>query len=95
MVATGESSDQEWLARVESAAQANPRDPTLQYLAGMACLHRGLWGRAQLLLTQATRSLTDERLQRSAWRALAQLAQQRGDQPAASAAWKQAAQGRG
>lgn len=95
MVATGESSDQEWLARVESAAQANPRDPTLQYLAGMACLHRGLWGRAQLLLTQATRSLTDERLQRSAWRALAQLAEQRGDQPAASAAWKQAAQERG
>lgn len=94
MVATGEPSDQEWLARVEAAAQANPRDATLQYLAGMACMHRGLWGRAQLLLTQAARSLTDERLRRSAWRALAELAEQRGDQLAASAAWKQAAQGR-
>ncbi|HOB67915.1 heme biosynthesis HemY N-terminal domain-containing protein [Ottowia sp.] len=95
MVATGEPSDQEWLARVEAAAQANPRDATLQYLAGMACLHRGLWGRAQLLLAQAARALTDDSLRRSAWRALARLAEQRGDEAQAAAAWKQAAQGRG
>ena len=94
MATIGEASDQAWLGRLEAAAQANPRDATLQYLAGMACLHRGLWGRAQMLLTQAARSLTDERLRRSAWRALAELAEQRGDQLAASAAWKQAAQGR-
>ena len=67
-------SSPEWLARIESAAQANPRDPTLQYLAGMACLHRGLWGRAQMLLAQAARSLQDDGLRRHAWRALAQLA---------------------
>ena len=91
MVATGEPSDQDWLARIEAASQANPRDAMLQYLAGMACLHRGLWGRAQLLLTQATRTLTDDTLRRHAWRALAELAERRGDEAAAVQAWKQAA----
>ena len=91
MVATGEPSDQQWLARIEAAAQANPREPTLQYLAGMTCLHRGLWGRAQLQLGQAARQLQDEPLRRHAWRALAELAEQRGDAPAAADAWKRAA----
>ena len=91
MATTGEPSDQEWLARVEAASQASPREPSLQYLAGMACLHRGLWGRAQMLLSQAARSLADEGLRRSAWRALAELAEQRGDAAAAAEAWKKAA----
>ncbi len=85
-----DTSDQAWLGRLEAAAQANPRDATLQYLAGMACLHRGLWGRAQMLLSQAARSLADEGLRRSAWRALAELAEQRGDAAAAAEAWKKA-----
>jgi HemY protein len=85
------SDEHEWLARVEAAQLANPRNATLQYLAGMACLQRSLWGRAQLLLTQATRSLTDDTLRRHAWRALAQLAEQRDDAAAAAQAWKQAA----
>ena len=93
MAEPGEPTDQDWLGRVEAAAQANPRDATLQYLAGMACLHRGLWGRAQLLLAQATRSLRDDDLRRQAWRALAELAEQRGDQAAAAEAWKRAAMG--
>ena len=93
MATTGEPSDQEWLARVEAASQASPREPSLQYLAGMACLHRGLWGRAQMLLTQAARNLEDEGLRRQAWRALAELAEQRGDAGAAADAWKRAALG--
>lgn len=88
-----DTSDQAWLGRLEAAAQANPRDATLQYLAGMACLHRGLWGRAQMLLAQAARSLEDEGLRRAAWRALAELAEQRGDAGAAADAWKRAARG--
>ena len=88
-----DTSDQAWLGRLEAAAQANPRDATLQYLAGMACLHRGLWGRAQMLLAQAARSLEDEGLRRAAWRALAELAEQRGDAGAAADAWKRAALG--
>ncbi|MDO5626271.1 MAG: heme biosynthesis HemY N-terminal domain-containing protein [Pseudomonadota bacterium] len=87
----GDVADAQWLARVEAARQAHPRDATLQYLAGMACLHRGLWGKAAQHLTQAARTLDDEALRRSAWRALAQLAEQRGDDAAAQQAWRQAA----
>ena len=89
---TGNADDQQWLARVEAAQQAQPRDPVLQYLAGMACLHRSLWGRAQLLLTQAVRGLEDPGLRARAWRALAQLAEQRGDEAATAEAWRAAAQ---
>jgi HemY protein len=87
------ASDRDWLVRIEAAQQRNPRDASLQYLAGMACLKRQLWGKAQQLLTQATHGLQDAGLLRSAWCALAQLAEQRGDAAAAAQAWKQAAQG--
>ncbi len=83
--------DAPWLARIESAHQTNPRDARLQYLAGMACLKRQLWGKAQQLLTQSAQQLTDPQLRASAWRRLAELAEQRGDESAAANAWKQAA----
>lgn len=86
-----DSVDGAWLARIEAAQKANPRDATLQYLAGMACMKRQLWGKAQQLLTQAALGLQDPGLHRSAWRALAQLAEQREDAPAAAQAWKKAA----
>lgn len=87
-----DSIDGAWLARFESAQRANPRDTTLQYLAGMACMKRQLWGKAQQLLTQAALGLQDIRLHRNAWRALAELAEERGDAEAAGLAWKRAAQ---
>ena len=87
-----EGLDAQWLARIESAQQADPRNARLQYLSAMACLQRELWGKAQQLLTQATQQLTDAPLRASAWRHLAQLAEQRGDAEAAAQAWKQAAQ---
>jgi HemY protein len=86
-----DSLDATWLARIEAAQKANPRDATLQYLAGMACMKRQLWGKAQQLLTQAALLLHDSRLHRNAWRALAELAEQREDAPAAALAWKRAA----
>lgn len=86
-----DSIDAAWLARIEAAQKANPRAPTLQYLAGMACMKRQLWGKAQQLLTQAALGLQDARLHRNAWRALAELAEQRDDAPAAALAWKRAA----
>ena len=86
-----DSLDAAWLARIESAQRANPRDATLQYLAGMACMKRQLWGKAQQLLGQAAHGLQDRTLHRSAWRAVAQLAEQRGDMEAAAQAWKRAA----
>lgn len=86
-----ESLDASWLARIESAQQANPRNARLQYLAGMACVRRQLWGKAQQLLAQATLQLQEPGLRANAWRQLAQLAEERDDAPAAAHAWKQAA----
>ena len=86
-----EGLDAPWLARIEAAAQANPRDTRLQYLAGIACLRRQLWGKAEQLLTQSTRQLRDPSLRRSAWQHLAELAEHRGDNVAAAQAWKSAA----
>jgi HemY protein len=80
-----------WLARIEAAQQARPNEAHLQYLAGMVYLRHQLWGKAQTLLTQAARSLPDAALQRRAWAALAELAEQRQDTAAALQAWKQAA----
>ena len=83
--------DARWLGQLEAAQQARPADPGLQYLTGQALLQRQLWGKATQLLQQASRSLPDPVLQRSAWCALARLAEQRGDADAAQQAWKQAA----
>ena len=86
-----DSLDGAWLARIEAAQKANPRDSALQYLAGMACMRRQLWGKAQQLMSQAVTGLHDPRLQRNAWRALALLAEERGDGEMAAQAWKRAA----
>jgi HemY protein len=86
-----DSLDGAWLARIEAAQRANPRDATLQYLAGMACMKRQLWGKAQQLMSQAAMGLRDIKLHRNAWRALAQLAEERGDEETAAQAWKRAA----
>ncbi|WP_026434323.1 heme biosynthesis protein HemY [Paracidovorax oryzae] len=83
--------DAAWLARIETAQQANPRDARLQYLSGMACLRRQLWGKAQQLFTQAAQQLGEGPLRCRAWRHLAELAEQRGDTQAAATAWKHAA----
>lgn len=83
--------ERDWLARIESAQLAQPQDAALMYLAGMTCMKRQLWGKAQALLSQAAKHLDDTGLRRQAWSALAQLAEQRDDASAAAAAWKRAA----
>ncbi len=83
--------DADWLARIEQAQQRQPADVGLQYLAGQAYLQRQLWGKAASLLGQAGERLTDPELARPCWRSLARLAEQRGDDAAARAAWKRAA----
>ncbi len=90
--ATLASMDDNWLAKIENAQRANPRDSRLQYLAGMACKTRSLWGKAQQQLSQAAPQLKDANLQRQAWIALAELAEQRGETDAAVQAWKKSAQ---
>ena len=80
-----------WLSRMESAQQSHPRAAHLQYLAGKLYLRQHLWGKAQNLLAQAVKNLQAPSLQRKAWMALAELAEQRQDPEQAAAAWKQAA----
>lgn len=84
--------DPQWLARIESAQQQNPRDPMLKYLAGIACLRLQLWGKAQKLLEQAAVQLPHDALRCRAWRALAVVAEQRGDVEATALAWRKAAE---
>ncbi len=80
-----------WMTRIEKAQVANPGDAALQYLAGIACMRLQLWGKAQQLLQQSLPRLEDAGLARSAWVALAELAEQRGDVVAVTQAWKNAA----
>ena len=87
-----DSVDVDWLSRIELAQRSNPRDPNLQYLAGMACMKRQLWGKAHQLLAQAGLGLQDPGLHRRAWLALAELAEARDDHAQALIAWKHAAQ---
>jgi len=89
----GPSSDaRAWLARLESAQQGRPQDPWLQYVAGTACWHQQLWGKAQSLLGASVRQLGDAPLLRRAWSRLAQMAEQRQDSAAALQAYQQLAQ---
>lgn len=83
--------DAAWLTRIETAQMSNPRDASLQYLAGITCMHLELWGKAQQLLKQSLSMLKDVELKRNAWRALAELAEQRDDAKAALEAYKNAA----
>ena len=84
--------DNNWLQRIEAAHLRMPHYADLQYLMGMVCLQRQLWGKAQQLLTQSTKGLQDDpTLLRNAWRALALIAESRQDSEQATAAWKQAA----
>ena len=82
--------DSGWLSRIESAQIANPRDAVLLYLAGVVCMRLNLWGKAQQLLKQSLSLLQDNGLKRDAWRALAQMAEQRQDTQAATEAYRQA-----
>ena len=86
-----DDADTAWLARIEAAQQRLPHDANLQYLAGMACVRRQLWGKAQLLLSSAATGLSDERMRRHTWATLSTLAEARGDFDASQAALAQAA----
>jgi len=83
--------EKDWLMSIETSQKANPRSALLQFLAGRLCQKRQLWGKAQVLLSQAAPSLQDPLVRRQAWRALAELAEQREDLPAALQALKKAA----
>lgn len=85
--------DHHWLGLIEAQQRLHPRDPCLHYLAGVACMRLSLWGKAEQSFAEARQGLTEPTLRARAWFHLAELAEQRGDKEAASAAWKRAAQG--
>lgn len=90
--ATANAIDTVWLSRIEHAQLLHPGDACLQYLAGVACLHLQLWGKAQQLIRLSLPRLNDAGLLTRAWQVLAELAQRQGDDAQAAAAWKNAAQ---
>ncbi|MEI7515112.1 MAG: heme biosynthesis HemY N-terminal domain-containing protein [Betaproteobacteria bacterium] len=69
--------DAKWLARIESAQMADPRDALLQYLAGVMCARLSLWGKAQHLLRQCIAVCADLELKQDAQRALDAVSRQR------------------
>lgn len=81
-----------WLARIEHAQRRHPAEPVLQYLAGVACLHLQLWGKARALLHQALPRLgRHPSLVTKSWQALADLAEREGNPAEAALAWRKAA----
>lgn len=91
--AAGHTTDHSWLARIETMQRQHPADPLLQYLAAEIFFQQRLWGKSANLFQQASRGLQDGGLRSATWCRLAQLAEERGDTPAALAAWREAAQG--
>lgn len=71
----------EWLPRLEAASLALPNDPAVAVATGTAMIERQLWGKARRPLEQAAAagSLAAP-ARRRAWRSLAQLARQEGDE---------------
>lgn len=90
----GGSPDASWLTRIESAQLRSPGDALLQYLAGVACMHLQLWGKAQQLLKQSLPMLHNSALEQDAWLMLAVLAEQRDDASAATDAYRNAMKAR-
>ena len=75
----------DWLPRLEAAQRAYPADGAVQAAVGAALAARSLWGKARRPLEQAARDSTVQaRTRRLAWRALAALAREEGDEARAT-----------
>ena len=71
----------DWLPRMESAAQAFSHESAVVAAVGMVYAERQLWGKARRLLEQAAAAPgLPARARRAAWRQLATLARQEGDE---------------
>lgn len=83
----------DWLARVEAAQRAWPTEPAVQAAAGAVLAECRLWGKARRPLELAARDpLLQARARRQAWRALARLADEEGDDARALDCLRQAAE---
>ncbi len=82
----------DWLARVESAQRAHPTEPAVQAAVGAVLAENQLWGKARRPLEMAARDTQlQPRARRQAWRALARMATEEGDEARALDCLRQAA----
>jgi HemY protein len=82
----------DWLPRVEAAQQQHPTEPAVQAAAGAVLFERQLWGKARRPLELAAKDATlDARARRRAWRTLAMLAREEGDEERAASCDRAAA----
>lgn len=82
----------DWLARLEAAALAHPREAAVAYAVGCALAERELWGKARLLLEQAASAPgLHKASRRRAWLLLAKLADQQSDVERAASCYREAA----
>jgi HemY protein len=71
----------DWLPRLELAAQSYDHEPAVVAAVGLALAERRLWGKARTLLEQAAASAAlAPGLRRRAWRVLAEMARGEGDE---------------
>lgn len=71
----------DWLPRLELAAQSYGHEPAVVAAVGLALAERRLWGKARTLLEQAAASAAlAPGLRRRAWRVLAEMARGEGDE---------------
>jgi HemY protein len=82
----------DWLSRVEAAQRHYPADAAVQAAVGAVYAERQLWGKARRPLELAAQDAQlQPRARRQAWRALARLALEEGDEPRAHACHQAAA----
>jgi len=83
----------EWLPRVEAAQRAYPVEGPVQAAAGAVLMACQLWGVARRPLELAAHDATlDTPARRNAWRLLARLAREEGDEPRAASCDRAAAE---
>lgn len=93
LVAASPGMPQDWLPRLESAAQTYGQEPAILAAVGHAYAQRQLWGKARVLLEQAAAAASlPGRARRGAWRELAAMAREEGDEARAARYERAAAQ---
>ena len=74
----------DWLVRIEAAQRNHPTEPAVQAAVGAVLVDHQLWGKARRPLELAAQdNRLAPRARRQAWRSLARLATEEGDQPRA------------
>ncbi len=82
----------DWLARLEAAAQAYPREGAVALAVGSALAERQLWGKARALVEQAAADAAlPVAVRRKAWLQLALLATRQGETERAATCFEAAA----